>query len=63
MQEIVVEIGPAGEYSVTANGYRGPACAEATKLIEQALGQVAQRQPKPEYHQRQVTVSRQQVRR
>jgi hypothetical protein len=50
-QQIVVDISPEGEVKIEAKGFTGSTCAAATKPLEDALGVVAGRQLKPEYHQ------------
>lgn len=52
-QKIEVVISPDGAISVEAVGYEGKDCEEATRFLEQALGQVQQRQHKPEYYRQQ----------
>jgi hypothetical protein len=51
--DILVSISPNGEVEVTVNGVCGPACADLTKAIEQALGSVKADRKTPEYFQRQ----------
>jgi hypothetical protein len=48
-QEIIVSISPNGEVKVTVNGVCGPACADLTKAIEQALGSVTSDRKTPDY--------------
>jgi hypothetical protein len=47
--EIIIE--PNGELQIDAIGFKGPDCEKATKFLEEALGTVAQKTKKPEYHQ------------
>ena len=63
MEEIIIEIDPEGSLRIDAVGFQGPDCEEATKFIEQALGTVAQRRQKPEYHQRRQTRQKQRLKR
>lgn len=49
-QEIKVTITPTGETTVEAIGFRGKACQDATKALEQALGAVKSVRRKPEFH-------------
>lgn len=51
MQTIIVDIGPDGAVRIDAVGFSGPDCEQATKFLEEALGTVAQKHRKPEYHQ------------
>ena len=37
-QRIDVTFGPDGSVTVEAHGIKGPACKDATKFVEQALG-------------------------
>ena len=46
---IEVTIDPEGIVSVEATGFRGNACEQATKEIEEALGLKKARKKKPEY--------------
>ena len=48
---IEIIIGPTGELQIDAVGFKGPDCEQATKFLEEALGAVAQKRKKPEYHQ------------
>jgi hypothetical protein len=48
--EITVE--PTGEISIEAVAFKGADCEQATRYLEEALGAVANRTKKPEYHQR-----------
>lgn len=42
MRTIQLDIAVDGNYHVTAIGYSGPSCLEATKKIEEALGTVSE---------------------
>lgn len=58
MKHIDVDIGPGGEVEIDAVGFSGPDCEEATKFLEEALGQHTVRKRKPEYwRQRRRTVA------
>ena len=48
---IEIIIGPSGELQIDAVGFKGPDCEKATQFLEEALGTVAQKRKKPEYHQ------------
>ncbi len=52
MKSIQVEIAHDGAVKIDAVGYSGADCDEATRFLEDALGVVAQKDRKPEYHQR-----------
>ena len=47
---IEVSIDPTGAVTIEATGFRGGACEQATKEIEEALGLQKARKKKPEYH-------------
>ena len=51
MQKINIDIGPDGNTSVEAEGYKGGDCTAATKFIEKALGRILKRRRKQEYWQ------------
>ncbi|HWL08201.1 MAG TPA: DUF2997 domain-containing protein [Planctomicrobium sp.] len=48
---IEIVVAPDGSSRVETRGYVGNACREASRLIEQALGQSVNEQLKPEFHQ------------
>lgn len=50
---IEIVIGPHGETEIAVSGCAGPACADLSKAIEQALGRVAGDRKTPEWYQRQ----------
>lgn len=52
MKTIDILINPAGRITINANGFEGADCEKATAFLEQALGELEQRQRKPEYHRR-----------
>ena len=60
MKRIDVDIGPEGEVEIDAVGFSGPDCEQATRFLEDALGDVQTRSRKPEYRRR-ANVQRQQV--
>lgn len=39
-KEVIIEATPEGKVTVTASGYKGKSCKEATKSFEEALGTV-----------------------
>ena len=47
---IEIFIDTAGEIRMEAMGFQGPDCEQATRFLEEALGQIHSRQRKPEYH-------------
>ena len=56
---IEVIVASDGSISIDAVGFQGTDCEKATAFLEDALGSVAGRQRKPEYHSRR-TVNRKQ---
>ena len=59
MKIIEITISPKGETTVQTKGFAGAACRDASRLIEQALGQRTGEQLTAEFHQPQI-VERQQ---
>jgi hypothetical protein len=57
--EVIVDA--AGHIHFDAIGFHGVDCEKASAFLEQALGQVADRQRKPEYNNRRSVSRRQQV--
>jgi len=49
---IEIIIGPSGEISIGAIGFKGADCEQATRFLENALGVVGRKTKKPEFHQR-----------
>ena len=48
---IEIIVSPKGEATVTTKGFAGSSCREASKFIEQALGQRTGEQLTAEFHQ------------
>ncbi len=48
---IHILVAPDGSIQIEAVGFQGPDCEQATRFIEQALGNVERRDRKPEFHQ------------
>jgi hypothetical protein len=48
---IEIIVSPKGETTLTTRGFAGAACRDASKLIEQALGQRTGEQLTAEFHQ------------
>jgi hypothetical protein len=61
MKTVVVEVAPTGEITIDAVGFSGASCEQATKFLEEALGTVAAKAKKPEYHQRRSSQNQQKV--
>ena len=56
---IEIIVSPMGDISIDALGFKGADCEKATRFMEEALGNVAIRNRKPEHRQR-VSAQRQQ---
>jgi hypothetical protein len=48
---IEITVTPAGQTTIHTHGFTGPECRNASKFIEQALGQVIADVPTAEMHQ------------
>ena len=48
---IEITVSPAGEVSVQTKGIAGPGCREASRFIEQALGEKAAEQLTADFYQ------------
>ena len=48
---IEIVVSPKGETTVTTRGFAGSSCREASKFIEQALGQRREESLTAEFHQ------------
>lgn len=51
-QKITVSISPDGTTEVEAHGVKGQGCTALTEAIEQALGDIRNRELKPEFKMR-----------
>ena len=51
MQTIEITVNAKGETSVQTKGFAGSSCRDASRFIEQALGQRIGEQLTPEFHQ------------
>ena len=54
MKTIEILIGPKGEISVTTRGFRGAGCRNASRSLEEALGQRIGERLTAEFHQAQT---------
>jgi hypothetical protein len=54
MRTIEIIVSPKGETTVETKGFAGSSCREASKFIEQALGQRTSEQLTAEFHQQAV---------
>ena len=50
-QDIEITIGRSGEVSFTIKGVKGTACVEETRFLEDAVGDVAERERTAEYYE------------
>lgn len=57
--EIVVQA--SGELQIDAVGFSGADCEKATAFLEQALGNITQKQRKPEFYRRARSANLQRV--
>jgi hypothetical protein len=56
MKKIIrVIVGPRGEVKIETRGFTGSDCREASKFLEQALGQPVSEQLTAEFYQAQAT--------
>lgn len=51
MQEVIIDIDPAGNVKVEGKGFVGSECQAVTRAIEEALGDVEQVELKAEFRQ------------
>jgi hypothetical protein len=59
---IEIIVSPKGENTVTTRGFAGSSCRDASKFIEQALGQRTGEQLTAEFHQAQPVEQQQEQR-
>ncbi len=60
-RSIDVIVNTDGSLVVDAIGFKGPECDKATRFLEEALGQIAGKQRKPAYKERNRTQAKQRV--
>ena len=60
-RSIEVIVMPDGQLIIDAVGFKGAACDKATRFLEDALGQIASKQHKPAYSERNQTHRQQRV--
>ncbi len=51
-RSIEVVVNADGSIAIDAVGFKGSACDKATRFLEEALGQIAGKQRKPSYNER-----------
>ena len=59
MKQINLLVSPAGEVRLETHGFAGPACQEASRFLQQALGQSLSEQLTSEYHQQPISLETQ----
>ncbi|PWI48677.1 hypothetical protein CEE45_05555 [Candidatus Heimdallarchaeota archaeon B3_Heim] len=52
--ELEITIDEKGDISYTVNGVKGKSCTETTRFLDEALGEVTNRDFKRDYYQRPV---------
>ena len=56
MKKIIrIIVSPKGETKIETKGFSGPECRDASRFLEQALGQPVGEQLTPEFYQAQTT--------
>ena len=60
-RSIEVIVNADGSLIIDAIGFKGPDCEKATRFLEEALGQIATKQRKPAYDERNKTHRQQRV--
>ena len=50
-RELIIQIAPDGTVSLEVKGVAGPECLEVSKFLEEALGQVVERERTSEFYQ------------
>lgn len=60
-RSIDVIVNVDGSLVVDAVGFKGPECDKATRFLEEALGQIASKQRKPTYNERNQTKHQQRI--
>lgn len=51
-KKMTITIGKDGSAEIDVEGFDGRACVRATKSVEEAIGEVENREKKPAYHRR-----------
>lgn len=58
MEEVLVDVGPKGEITISTKGFKGKACLKATETLERALGKKTSDTPTGEAHERERVPAR-----
>ncbi len=56
MSQVKVKISPTGQVTIDVLNAQGAQCSTLTKVLEQALGETARDEMKPEYFETQQTL-------
>lgn len=62
MRTIEIVVNPEGKTTVQTKGFRGTSCRDASRFLEQALGNRVGEQLTPEFHQTEPVQQNQQQR-
>jgi len=62
MKTIEITVSPSGQTAITTKGFAGSSCRDASRFIEQALGQRTSETLTAEFHQAATTDQQQQQR-
>jgi len=62
MKTIEITVSPTGQTTVRTSGFHGASCRDASRLIEQALGTVAEERLTAEFYQTESVQESQQQR-
>jgi len=62
MKTIEITVSPSGQTAITTKGFTGSSCRDASRFIEQALGQRTSETLTAEFHQAATTDQQQQQR-
>ena len=57
-KKIIITVSPTGETTVQTHGYTGPACKDASRFLEDAIGEKTAEQLTPDYHRADTTKNR-----
>ena len=56
MKIIELIISPTGQIRLETHGFNGPACQDASRFLQQALGQTLSEKVTSEYHQQPINL-------
>lgn len=61
MKEIIIEVSPTGQTTITTQGFKGKACKDATAALEKALGVITSDTPTREANEREELHTRNRI--